>query len=642
MKSFTLGYLSSHFSGKLIIFFIFQAVLLFSLLGYRSWKDSSTECVRCHGDKTALEKSGFQEFYVTNEMVRTQSKHRYIECRDCHLGDGRAEDKEKAHKGMLKAVFVGEDGSRLNRLEYTTDPLLPTGDNRIYELLPKVEEAGYLYFYEDIRNILWHDRDPDTFNFDPEIAEKTCSKKPCHPNELEQFSKTVMGINYRQRFMKNWIEPYGPHNCGPSFADLPPGNELKSAALSFNNTEEIMKSLNVPFTREQAGAKQKFCNVCHAGCLDCHYTPSNEEGVHSFTKIPKSESCAGFGRGTSICHPGAMQSRRGETYIGGDYSVPPGMTPDVHYEKDIHCVDCHLTGEKGMGDIERKATCRDCHIEIEEAHGRSIHKNMDCASCHIAELRGYQLTVWGPGIVAKQPNPFKKYSLYYGMQKPPVLLKDQNGIWRPYKIWPHSLGNFKYDIPPSSSVKFRWPEGETADAYYIVGTFDDLPANNKHLLWFQIEQASHPYGRGRECESCHTGKGQVSSSSWEFYDNYGAEPFKGEHRIVADSKGLRIEGLKNTTEIKRMAGFKTEDFASWLHMRDRWKIPGDFSIKVDVKTYEKYLSLTRALKKELEKRDNSLNKLSKKQLKEYKFNKGIVLHNPDESSLLNPPVTADQ
>ncbi len=629
MGQFKLGFISSRFTKWLVIVVLLQALVVFTFLGYTSWSDTSKGCVQCHSNKALLEKAGYPQFYVTEEMVETQSRHPHIQCRDCHLGNGREDDKDRAHEGMLKALLVGWNGELIDRFDYSRDPIIPTGENRINELLPKVEEDGELEVIYELRNLLWHDRDPVTFNFDPEIARKTCSKSKCHPNELEQFKKTIMGRNFRQRFMKTWTDPYGPHNCGPSFADLPPTEEIIGSGFLYENTDEIVKNLNVPFSKEQAEAKQKFCNVCHAGCLDCHYTPNRKEGVHSFTKVPQSESCAGFGRGTSICHPGAMQSRRGETYIGGDYSVPPGQEADVHYEKGIHCVDCHPTGETGMGDMERKATCQDCHIEIEEAHAESIHKNLDCASCHISELRGYQLTIWGPGIEAEKPNPFKKYSLYYGIQEPPILLKDQNGIWRPYKIWPHSVGNIKNDMPPSPSLRYRWPDGETYDAYYVVGTVDNLPANNKHLLWIQIEQAAHPFGRARECDSCHREQ-QISLSTWEFYDNYGAEPFEGGHRIVADSRGLRIEDLGNTTEIEVMEGFQLSDFASWLYLKDRWQMPGDFAVRSGKEKYDKYFELSKRLSDNVKVLDELSQEFTRENLKRYKTVKGIALHNLDQ------------
>ncbi len=629
MKKLRPGALSAYFNKRAIVLFLLLSTSLVVVFAYKFWREDTSEgCVTCHGNKELMEKVGYPYMYTTNEIVQKESKHPNVQCRDCHLGDGRTLNSKKAHKGMLKAILVTEKGGVAERGKYYDGPILQTGNNKIFDLLPKVSENNQLYVSDEVRNLLWHDRDLNTFNFDPEIAKKTCSKSNCHPQELKQFKKSIMGRNYRQRYMKTWTKPYGPHNCGPSFADLPPIEELNGAGFDYKNTEEIIKDLNVPFTKEQAEVKQKFCNICHAGCLDCHYTPSREEGVHSFKKTPTPESCSGFGRGTSICHPGALQARRGETYIGGDYSIPFGMKPDVHYKKGINCVDCHPTGKAGMGDIERNANCGDCHMEIEDAHANSIHKKLDCATCHIEELGGYQLTVWGPGTVSKKPNPFKKYSLYYGIQKPPIIVKDQKGIWRPYKIWPHSVGNIKNPVLPSPALQYRWPEGQTKDAYFIVGTFDGLPQNNNHLLWIQFDQASHPYGKARNCNSCHESKTQVSESTWEFFDNYGAEPFTGKHNIVADSESLRITDLENTSPIVLLEGANMSDFASWVYLKDKWKATGDFSINIDYEKYKKYLSISTEINNLLQ--STNIDALSLKTQKQFKAIKGIALHNEDE------------
>jgi len=92
--------------------------------------------------------------------------------------------------------------------------------------------------HPEIRNILWHDKDTNSFNFDPELAKKTCSKRGCHSEELKQFKTSIMARNFRQRTMKTWLKPYGPHNCGPSFADLPPQEVLKKLVLILPNTEK--------------------------------------------------------------------------------------------------------------------------------------------------------------------------------------------------------------------------------------------------------------------------------------------------------------------------------------------------------------------------------------------------------------------
>ncbi len=626
-----IGTINKYINKKTVIIFGLQFLFIITLLSYRVWTDTSVECIRCHANKEKMTELGFPELHVTPEMVAKQSKHPpTVQCRDCHLGDGRAKDPDEAHRGMVSAFFVGHDGSVLTRKDIDYQhALLPSGKDRIREMLPQVEIGGELWPHWDVRTVLWGDRSRETFGYDPRIVEKTCGRSDCHATEFRQFNRTKMGTNIRQRTMRTWLEPYGPHNCGPSFADLPPMEVFSKAAFSFKNAEDIAKELNVPFTKKQALDRQRFCNACHTGCLDCHYVPDRETGVHNFARKPPAKSCVGFGRGTTMCHAGAMQSRRGGTYIGGDYSIPEGMKADVHYKEGIHCIDCHITGKKGMGDQQRRASCQDCHIEIENAHAKSIHRNMDCATCHMSELRGYQITTWGPGKVAGRDNPFKKY-LYYGIQGPPILIKDQKGIWMPVKVWPHSVANIKPDVKPSENLMFRWPGGETRDAYYVIGTFN-APANNKHLLWLELQQVSHPLGNARSCDSCHKENNrQVAVSEWEFMDDQGAKGwFKGRYKIVADSDGLRITDLRNTTPIQVAEGYKLEDFASWVHFKDKWQIPGDFSIKVDKEEYDKYLALSKKIDRELKTLERKVKGKDRRVQRRFKELRGIVLHNPD-------------
>ncbi|WP_297213951.1 MULTISPECIES: cytochrome c3 family protein [Thermodesulfovibrio] len=632
--SFKLGKISDLATPLTVTLFFVQFLLILGYLGYEYYNDSSESCINCHGSKEKMIEFGYPQFYVTLEEVRQTTGHKTVQCRDCHFGNGRAFDKDKAHEGILKAIFVNENAEPTERTKvYTREDrdlnvIKPTGENALFELLPKRKEKGKLELHSEVRNILWHDRNPQTFNFDPKIAEKTCGKRGCHSEELKQFKVTTMATNFRQRTMRSWLEPYGPHNCGPSFADLPPMEILKSAGFDFENTEKIRKEMNIPFTNEQAIAKQRLCNVCHAGCLDCHYAPTREKGAHAFIKIPDSLSCMGRGRGNSVCHTGSGHSRRGETYIGKFYSIPQGRKPDIHFTKGIHCVECHPTGKKGMGDMQRKATCGDCHLEIEKAHANSIHKALTCTACHVTEAGGYQITVWGKGYIGERANPFKKYSLYYGMQSPLILIKDQKGVWFPVKIFPHLLGNVKKDVS-ATGIKFRWQKGETRDMYAVIGTFDGLPSANKHLLWLQIEEVSHPFGKARDCKSCHK-KEQVSISKWKYEDTQGSEPFEGGYRIVADEKGLRLDKFWHT-KIIPFQGYEISDFASWIFLKDKWFVEGNFAIKVNPEKYKKY---ERSYKQNLNKlkelaRDKNLSPTKLKTLR------GILLHNPDEKIIIN-------
>jgi hypothetical protein len=214
---------------------------------------------------------------------------------------------------------------------------------------------------------------------------------------------------------------------------------------------------------------------------------------------------------------------------------------------------------------------------------------MRCEACHVSRLGGYQHTSWGPGEVLKRPNPFKKYSLYYGVLEPPLLMKDQEGIWTPYKVWGNSVGNIREPVAAKEGVTFRWPDGETRDAYALLGTFGDLPGNNLHLAWIQLDQASHPLGPSRSCDSCHAGESQRSRSTWRYYDSQGAKPFTGSHTVVGDREGLRITEMRTDKEIVPKKGAPLSDFAAWIFLADRWRTGGDFSIPaVERGTHEKF------------------------------------------------------
>ncbi len=330
-----------------------------------------------------------------------------------------------------------------------------------------------------------------------------------------------------------------------------------------------------------------------------------------------------------------MERRRGDSYLGKDFSEPAGLPEDVHVAKKIGCVDCHQTGPGGMGHIERKATCQDCHIEVEEAMAKSVHKNMACAACHVKVLGGYEMTSWGEGKILSKPNPFKKYSLYYGPQEPPILLKDQFGKWMPTKIWPNSMGGYKQTIAPKPGLTFRWPKGETRDAYAQLGTFSFPGGNNNYLAWLQIEEVAHPLGKSRTCGSCHASETQTANVKWHYFDSQGAEPFGGSQKVVADKNGLRVKDIKATSKLTLMEGGKIENFAAWMKLGDIWKTSGDFSIpKSDP---AKYRSFEKAIRTALDLLNSADKKLMareakgedvKKLRRRWKEAKAAAVHEP--------------
>jgi hypothetical protein len=289
------------------------------------------------------------------------------------------------------------------------------------------------------------------------------------------------------------------------------------------------------------------------------------------------------------------------------------LPEDVHVAQKVECVDCHQSGPGGMGHIERKATCQDCHIEVEQAMAGSAHKNVTCEACHVRILGGYEMTSWGPGKILSKPNPFKKYSLYYGPQEPPILIKNQNKRWMPVKIWPNSAGGMKEIAAPKPGLTFRWPKGETQDSYVQLGMFKFPGGNNNYLAWIQVDQVAHPLGKSRTCGSCHDSTVQTANVKWHYFDTQGAEPFTGTQSVVADENGLHIKYIKATSPIVLMPEGKTQYFAAWLYLGDIWKTSGDFSIPKSDPV--KYRALDKGIRDALDRLDVIDKKLKAKEAK---------------------------
>ncbi len=181
-------------------------VLVFAYFytGYQS----SDRCVKCHADNERMTKLGYPQFVMTAGQVQKEARHPNTECRDCHLGNGLSDDPNNAHKGMLKLIVLDNSFEVMPRKD-NVERLLPSGGDRQRNMLPRLPDGS---LNEDVGTILYHDRDTNTYGYDPRIAEKTCGKSACHPNEVKQFASSMMGSNFRQRSMRVWNDTHGPNN----------------------------------------------------------------------------------------------------------------------------------------------------------------------------------------------------------------------------------------------------------------------------------------------------------------------------------------------------------------------------------------------------------------------------------------------
>ena len=193
-------------TGMAII--VVQLLLVVSFLYFSSSYQSSDKCVACHADKARMAGLGYPEFAMTREQVQKESRHPNTECRDCHLGNGLYDDPARAHKGMLKLIVLDNDLNIMSRKGHVKQ-LLPSGNDRQRNMLPRLADGSLDY---DVGTILYQDRNTLTLGYDPRIAEKTCGRSACHPDQVAQFSTSIMAANFRQRSMRTWNDIHGPNN----------------------------------------------------------------------------------------------------------------------------------------------------------------------------------------------------------------------------------------------------------------------------------------------------------------------------------------------------------------------------------------------------------------------------------------------
>ena len=204
-----IGRLWKTFGSKTgVAILVAQLIVLLLFIYFTTNYLSSDRCVSCHADKTKMTKLGYPEFVMTREQVQKESRHPNTECRDCHLGNGLSDDPDKAHKGMLKLIVLDYNFEIIPRKGHVRQ-LLPAGNDRQRDMLPRLADGS---FDDEVGTLLYHDRNLTTFGYDPVLAEKTCGKSNCHPDEVKQFDTSVMASNFRQRSMRTWNDIHGPNN----------------------------------------------------------------------------------------------------------------------------------------------------------------------------------------------------------------------------------------------------------------------------------------------------------------------------------------------------------------------------------------------------------------------------------------------
>ncbi|WP_022850372.1 cytochrome c3 family protein [Limisalsivibrio acetivorans] len=566
--------------------------------------DKDSSCVQCHGNEAAMEKLGYPQLYLDPDQVEEEVNMGDINCVDCHLGNNEEIVAEKAHEGMPRPFYaavgknhkyqaVGRDITNYDRIQ-------PKGDVRFKVLLrqpdpEKAKEKGI----KRIIQLFYHDRDPETMAYSPEIAEQTCGK--CHMGEVEDYNKSGMGLNKYQRGFTSFTDsPPGPQNCGAWFGD---------------NYDKLEEDCTREYKEESAKGSARGCNKCHASCNDCHYQGYKKSNAsHKFAKEVEPMSCYGSGKGT-ICHAGPNDRRRGAGYMREEFAFPIHELPTgAHAKAGVGCSDCHKMESHSYGHLsseQARESCKDCHAEVYDAVKSSDeHGSVDCSSCHIQESGAYQFTFWGPGKQEAQKKVYTKHKQYYGVRSQPTLVKHpETGLWIPLKPYPMGVMNIKKDMEPTGlmlrtiekqTIKGNKDLGEedftverkgdeVNDMYVINGTFKkNLKENDSMLAWIQMDKLSHALGEPRKCDSCHSSHDQEATTWYTYFNATDVKkPFSGSYRVKATKDGLFFTDWMNETPVP-VDGQSVENFAPYLVTGNVWDVKGvDMSIPFDEDKVEK-------------------------------------------------------
>lgn len=569
---------------------IIPLLLVGLFLSVGSISHAADGCSDCHGDEAKMRSLGFPKFTVTDREVLSQSRMDAA-CSDCHLGNPGAGEKDAGHKGLLTLRVIKQKTweaitrDRMDAADRTDWPdLVPRGEKRFSQLLPKRVENGKVREHPAYKTIILHDKNPETLAFNPLVAEKTCGR--CHADIVKTFLKSPMGGAkgaHTQSQYSLWTGPTGPQSCG-LWLGIPamPGQDR----FADDNIRQFNSHSTMPIKEETAYNMQKNCNTCHVGCLDCHLNPGKKDGSpgngqHTFVKKPSPLSCYGGGRSFS-CHAGPLERRRGDGYIRDEFAQAStdGMAklrdyPDVHLRNGIFCVDCHGpnrdTGHHA--DLRRDVQCGKCHAEAVKLYSNGPHKNVDCASCHTQLIGGYAFNFWS----AVNDNPATRIQNYLTDAVTPLLIKNPLGIWIPVHVVPHTSGNVKagevrrskrllFRNRPDSAVDRRYVSN---DSYAVTGLARNVDKlDNDVMLWLNLDRVAHATGRARGCASCHDSQAQRTVVRFEGGSYKDVED--GAYTIIADKRGLRISDFKGPDGGPPAEGL--------IPFKDYWELKGDFSM----------------------------------------------------------------
>jgi len=299
-------------------FLFFLAGVLFSLLIY-----SLTPKFKSEKREIPVLTTGKPELCLLchEEKIQERAHQREVlGCSSCHLGNPLTPTKDEAHKGLVK------------------NPA-------------------------DLR-----------------VIERTCGQANCHPGDVKKVRNSLMATNHG--ILRRLIEVFGEKELLKKYP------HLKVADL-YHSTSAFEQSKALDYFRKLCGSchlyleKEKFEGFLAekgGGCVACHLEGKKEDlkqkKLHpklvKAIPLEKCVKCHNRSGRIGLTYQGLYETPQGGIF---DKRLPDGrevvkITPDVHYQKGLQCIDCHTRDEvMGNGSFYKgiseslEVRCETCHLE---------------------------------------------------------------------------------------------------------------------------------------------------------------------------------------------------------------------------------------------------------------------------------------
>ena len=214
---------------------------------------------------------------------------------------------------------------------------------------------------------------------DKELSHENLIKRPAHPDYMlqtcgqchqQQVDQSVHSLHFTLKNEVNIIRhAFGAKDSLGSIIDIPV-TEAPETILDL--ADDLLRRRCLRCHPYFSGDRYPGI-VRGTGCSSCHLKFYEGKLVsHSFIKTPEDSQClqCHYGNWVGSDYYGRFEHDMNEEYrtpytTTDDYFRPFGvefhqLSPDIHQQKGLVCVDCHVSKEL-MTDGKSKIRCADCH-----------------------------------------------------------------------------------------------------------------------------------------------------------------------------------------------------------------------------------------------------------------------------------------